>query len=458
MPRSAILCITLGFLAGVLARSLFNLGAAFWFWLALLALAAFFQSYLTAPSRRRLWTATALLCLAAALGVIRFGIKDQSAFAAAVRQAMINQERVTLTGIVAAEPVKRDQNTQLVFQPDRWPIKILLITAPYPKFSYGDRLQIAGKLAPARDFVSAAGRVVRYRDYLAINEIYFQMFEPEARLIGQGGSVVKSVLFRFKHGLADKLALVLPEPESSLVGGLVFGGRQSLGQEWNERFRRVGLSHIVVLSGFNLAVIAAVILRLLRPLPRRWGLPLAGLAIILFTIMTGAEPATVRAAVMALIALLAVGAGRLYAAGRALALAGVVMIAVNPKVLVFDLGFQLSFLATAGLIYLTPRLESKLLFLTKRWGIRDLVATTLAAQLAVLPWLIFRTGQVPWLALPVNLLVLPVVPAAMLFGFLTMLGGFLPGVLAYLAWPAAAGAWLFAKYILTVAAWGALLF
>lgn len=450
MSRRAILCITFGFLAGVLVRSLVDLGDALWFWLALLALAALGQSRLATASRR-LWTALALLCLTAALGVLRFEFKDQSVFAAAVRQATINRERVTLTGIVAAEPAARDQNTQLVFQPDNWPIKILLITAPYPPFAYGDRLKIAGNLAPARDFVSAAGQVVRYRDYLAINEIYFQMFEPAVTPQGRAGSIIKSSLFRWKRSFIEKLNLALPEPESSLLGGLVFGGRQSLGEEWNERFRRVGLSHIVVLSGFNLAVVAAVILRILRPLPRRLRLPLAGLAIILFTIMTGAEPATVRAAVMALIALIAVGTGRLYVAGRALLVAAVLMVVLNPKVLMFDLGFQLSFLAAAGLVYLTPCLEAKLKFITNRLGLRDLLATTLGAQLAVLPWLMVKTGQVPWLALPVNLLVLPVVPAAMLFGFLTMLSGFLPGVLAYLAWPATAGAWLLAAYILFVA-------
>ncbi len=450
--------LAIGFGGGVLGRSLIDLGDGFWLWLALLALLAFCQSHLVSARRERLWTAAGLICLAAAFGVISFEIKDQSAFAAAARQATQNQEHVTLAGTVAAEPAARDQNIQLVFQPDNWPIKILLILPPYPQFVYGDRLKIAGKLAPARDFVSMAGLVVRYRDYLAVNEIYFQMFEPEVAFIGHDGSVVRSSLFRFKRALVEKSIRFLPEPESSLLGGLVFGGRQSLGEEWNERFRRVGLSHIIVLSGFNLAVIAAVILRILRPLPRRWGLPLAGLAIILFTIMTGAEPATVRAAVMALIALLAVGTGRLYIAGRALVLAGLLMVVVNPKVLVFDLGFQLSFLATAGLIYLTPHLEKRLTFLTARSGVRTLVATTLAAQLAVLPWLILKTGQVPWLALPVNLLVLPVVPYAMLFSFLTMAVGFLPGALAGLAWPAAAGAWLLAAYILTIADWGSRLF
>ncbi|MBI2100590.1 MAG: ComEC/Rec2 family competence protein [Candidatus Vogelbacteria bacterium] len=438
-----------GFGTGVISRSFVDLGDAFWFWLALLALVAFFQSHLSAASRCRPWLALALLCLAAALGVIRFEVKDQSAFAAAVRQAAGNQERVTLVGAVVTEPLERDQNRQLVFQPDHWPVKILLITPPYPKFSYGDRLQIVGNLAPARDFVSTGGNLVHYRDYLAVNEIYFQLFEPETMFVGRGGSIIKHSLFRLKRSFIEKLALALPEPESSLVGGLVFGGRQSLGSEWNDHFRRVGLSHIVVLSGFNLAVIAAVILRVLRPLPRRFGLPLAGLAIILFTMMTGAEPATVRAAVMALIALLAVATGRPLAAGRALVLAGILMVVVNPKVLVFDLGFQLSFLATAGLIYLTPRLEKRLLFLTERCGVRALAATTLAAQLAVLPWLILKTGQVPWLALPVNLIVLPAVPYAMFFGFLAML----------LPWPLiAAPAWLLAKYILTIAAWGALLF
>ena len=105
-------------------------------------------------------------------------------------------------------------------------------------------------------------------------------------------------------------------------------------------------------------------------------------------------------------------------------------------------------MATAGLIYLTPRLTSKLKFLPARLGVRDLTATTLAAQLAVLPWLVLKTGQWSWLALPINLLALPVVPYAMLFGFLTIILSFPFGFLA----------WLLSAYILTIADWGARLF
>lgn len=324
-----------------------------------------------------------------------------------------------------------------------------MLVPPYPEFDYGDRLTVTGRLVRIKNFqAEETGRLVAYSNYLAVREIYFQMFDPAVKLLAQEqGRWLKRQLSRLKTVWLERLAQTVPEPEASLLGGLVFGARQSLGREWHERLREVGLVHIVVLSGYNLSAVAAAFLAVfgcLRGVPRRFGLGLAALAVGLFTLMVGAGAATVRAAIMALIALLARATGRTYAVWRALILAALIMIVVNPKVLVFDAGFQLSFLATAGLIHLTPRFEKRLHFVPVTLGLRSLLATTVAAQLAVLPWLLVVAGQLPWLALPANLLVLPVVPAAMLFGFLTAL---LPP-LGGLIWLAAAPAWLLAAYIL----------
>ena len=147
--------------------------------------------------------------------------------------------------------------------------------------------------------------------------------------------------------------------------------------------------------------------------------------------MTGAGAATTRAAIMAIIAMTARNTGRTYAPTLALVFAGFLMILVNPKMLIFDAGFQLSFIATLGLIYFAPIVEKKLLWVTKKFKAREFVAMTISAQIAVLPWLLYKTGNLSIFALPVNLLILGFIPYTMLFGFLAGAVGFVSTILSY---------------------------
>jgi len=160
--------------------------------------------------------------------------------------------------------------------------------------------------------------------------------------------------------------------------------------------------------------------------------------VILFTLLAGAGPAATRAAVMALLALLARATGRVYAATRALAIAGLLMIVWNPTVLLYDLGFQLSFIATLGVIHGPPLLEPYFKRVPAWFGIREIALVTISAQIVVLPLILYATGNLSLFGLPANLLVLPVIPLTMLFGFLAGLLGliYLPfGLLfAYLAY------------------------
>jgi len=441
VSRDAILCITFGFVAGVFARSFFNLGWPLIFLFLLLAVVAVGQSFLARAPRA--WRVAALFFLFFSLGILRFDLKDQSDFV----RTMKRLETTTLSGLIVSEPERRDQKTQLIFRPDHSPVKILLFVSPYPELIYGDRLQVTGRLTRIKNFQSAdTGRTVAYADYLAASEIYDQMFEPKIVLLAHGeGWWLITQLYKLKTVWLGRLAQVMPEPAASLLAGLTLGARESLGTEWTERFRRAGLLHIVVLSGYNLSIVAATILTLLGFLAKRKRLVIAAVAISLFTMMVGAGPATLRACLMAFVALLAQATGRRYRAVWALIIAAFAMIVVNPKVLVFDPGFQLSFLATLGLIVLAPLIGAKLGFI--KWSpARELMAMTLAAQLAVFPWFLWHGIILSPLALPANLLVLPIVPLTMLFGFLTM---FLPS-LAGLIWLVVAPAWLLSTYILAV--------
>ncbi len=438
MSQSAMVCITFGLVAGVLARSFFALGAFFIGLCFLLAALFLIYSRFCLVNNRRIWLTSGLFLLALGAGILRYNLKDESSLASRVE---LSKREVILTGLVVAEPEARDTRAQVIFKPDsdEWS-KIILSLPLYPEFNYGDRFEVTGKLARVKDFTTKDGQLIPYADYLAADEIYFQMFEPKvARLAVGEGSAVKATLFKFKKFLLARLGRALPEPEASLVAGLTLGARASLGVTATDDLRRAGLLHIVVLSGYNLSIVALVILFLLGRFSLRLRLSITALTITLFTLMVAAGPASLRALVMALIVLLAQATGRRAEAGRALITAGLFMIIVNPKVLVFDAGFQLSFLATAGLIYLAPQLTKYFRFVKWSW-LREILTTTTSAQLAVLPWFLYRGLAISPLVLPANLLVLPVVPLAMLFGFLTI-------IFSPFGWIA----WLIAHYILAVA-------
>ena len=217
-----------------------------------------------------------------------------------------------------------------------------------------------------------------------------------------------------KHFFLQRLNANLPQPAAALAAGLTVGAKQSLGDDWSERFSRTGLSHIIVLSGYNLTLIGNWLISVFGFFP-------AALGVVFFALLADASAATARAAIMALIVLTARLTGRLYQAGPALGLAATAMVLWNPWLLVFDLGFQLSVLATAGLIYLAPAIEKKLagrwLWLPTRWGVRDIFITTIATQLAVFPLLLYQTNQISLAAIITNVLILPTIPLAMVLGF-----------------------------------------
>ncbi|MEJ0001625.1 MAG: ComEC/Rec2 family competence protein [bacterium] len=105
--------------------------------------------------------------------------------------------------------------------------------------------------------------------------------------------------------------------------------------------------------------------------------------------------------------------GRTYDIGRALVLAGVLMILANPMLLAYDVSFQLSFLATVAVVFLSPKIEKYFLWVTPRFGLRDIVSVTVAAYLFVLPFILYEMGNLSLVALPANILVLPFVPVTM---------------------------------------------
>lgn len=385
----------------------------------------------------------ALVILAAGLGTLRLAVAEQSQGNPLLDERV--GSKVSAEGVVIDEPDERENNTALMVRfesvgAEVFHDKVLVRTERYPKFHYGDRVRVEGKLERPQSFETDTGRVFDYPQYLAKDGIFYQVnFAKVSLLSAGGGNPLKSTLFSIKDAFLARVSRVIPEPQAGLLGGLVVGAKQSLGKELLDMFRITGIIHIVVLSGFNITIVANFIMRFFGLIFYRRGkegkkgmssLIAGAVSIILFVIMVGASATAVRAGAMALIGLLALATGRTSVITRALILTGFLMVLQNPHILLFDPSFQLSFLATLGLIQLSPRIEARLMRVPKFWGLRTIIAATLATQLFVLPLLLYNTGQFSVVGLLVNLLILPLVPLTMLFGFLTGVVGFISSILS----------------------------
>ncbi len=431
-----------GFVVGVFLRSFADVGAGLP-WLFCLLGAALFVYYLFVsgshvkpdPSydgkererKASLLFLSVFLC-AFGLGVLRYDFAERTAVR--IRFDVRLNTAVTLEGHIVDEPDVRETTTQLILKTEN--IKVLLIVPHEPQFLYGDKVTVSGRLERPKNFADEKTlREVDYVSHLEKDSIFFQMFRPRITLLAHGeGNVIVEKLFAFKNAFIQNINSLIPQPHASLLGGLVVGAKQSLGKELLEDFRTVGVIHIVVLSGYNITIIAYFIEWLFSRLRKNLRLVLAALSMILFALMVGAGATVVRATIMALLVVLARSTGRIYAVTRALLVAGVIMLLHNPKILVFDTSFQLSFLATVGLIYVSPFVEPRVKWITEKWHMREIFVATIATQLFVLPFLMYKTGLFSVVSLPVNLLILSAIPLTMLFGFLAGMAAFLSTLLA----------------------------
>ncbi len=350
-------------------------------------------------------------------------------------------KEVVVKGIISDEPDKRESGVRLTARmeeissggqvlKDNLP-KATISVDFYPEWRYGDYVEFTGVLKKPKNFKTESGREFNYVSYLAKDGIYYEIARPRLKLIERGrGNFVKEALFSVKKSFMEKISKVVPEPEASLLGGLLLGAKESLGKEILDDFRKVGLIHIVVLSGYNITIVAETIMRFFSFLPRTLPIIFGGGSIILFAIMTGGSATVVRASIMSLIVILGKATGRMHNAALTLFIAAFLMLLHNPRILAFDPSFQLSFLATLGLIYLSPVLEKYFHFVSSKWQIKELIVSTVSTQIFVMPLILYNSGDFSAVALPVNLLVLALVPLTMLFGFLTGVWGFISGVVS----------------------------
>lgn len=344
-------------------------------------------------------------------------------------------------GVISEDVDVRTDRQMITVTPDGFHQRVLVTLTKTNAYFYGQRVWLRGKVVEARGFDG-----FDYPGYLERFNTYALMRYPSAIVLREHqGNMLKEGMLRLKAAVVRRAGQVLAEPHGSLLMGILIGARKSLPEDVVANFIATGTSHIIAVSGYNVSVIVGVLGYLAYALGRRRTL-WVGLAVIVgFTVIAGASASVVRAAVMGIVLLLAQTRGRLYAVTPALALAAAGMLFANPKILYWDVGFQLSFAATVGIVYGVPILEKLTQSWPKLWGLKTTMLVTVAAVAATLPLVLLHFGRLSVVALVVNVLILPFVPLVMLLGAFVVLPWVGAGV-GYLLW-------FPLEYILRVTSW-----
>jgi competence protein ComEC len=444
-----LIYLTLAWTVGILLAREAGLGPIAW-------LACFGFGLVLFLARRRLpgVRLAPLLLIAATLGGGRYLLSCPSVGPRVL--SYYNDHGVAeLQGFVSAEPSLRSTYTQLEVSTEGLEVagvrhtvegKAVLSVPSYLSFEYGDRVRIVGQLETPpllSDF--------DYREYLASRGVYSAIRRPQvSTLEGMRGSVVLRAVYRAKSALRGIIEALMPEPEAGLLNGILLGLGHTLPDDLAEAFRTTGLSHIIVISGFNISLVAQAVMASGRRWMHRWAAVVTSvLAVVLYTVLVGPSAPVLRATMMGGLFLLAPLVGRRSHALTSLAAATLVMSAFNPLIL-WSVSFQLSFAATVALLVVEPVLARQV----THWAIhgasvdrptawlgalRDVLLSTWAAQMVTLPILWYHFRQVSIIAPLANLLVLPLQPIILSWGWAAMVLAalWLPlgRVVGWLIWP-----------------------
>jgi len=444
-----LVSIGIGWLMGIWAASAFALPSSV-FLIALVVPIAGLALWRGDPRARFLWIAMLVMLLGGLRAASTRPIFEENSVA-----AHNDGGPVALVGVVDDYPDRRDTFVNLrlraetLASPDSDPAHVegvVLVRAdPLGDYRYGDRLEVTGYLQTPPEFPSFS-----YRDYLAAKGIHSIVDRPRIERIARDqGSPIFAALWGLKDRARETIAAILPEPQSALLTGILLGDDSGLPESVKNEFRATGTSHIVAISGYNFVILLTLAsVPAIRLFGRRRAVPILLLAVLGYTLLVGASASVVRAAIMGALTLTATYLGRQTAALNSVFVAAIFMTLLDPFTL-GDVGFQLSFAATLGLVIYTRPIQNAVerglarLFnaaaAKKIVGVLgDAVLVTLAAQVTTLPILVVTFRQISILTLLVNALVLPAQSGVMVFGGAALLAGmiFLPlgQIIGWAAW------------------------
>lgn len=279
--------------------------------------------------------------------------------------------------------------------------KLLVRASLYPQLHYGDSIRISGNL---KSKLLANGKTVLI--------MYFPKIEVKE---GEKNVLLATVSF-IRQKITALFLKTLPPTSASLLLGIVFGIRENIPKEFANKLQEQGVLHVTAASGMNVSMVAGFLTYVFALfLKRQYAVVASIFGICFYALLAGLSPSIIRASIMGILAFSSQILGRERFALYSLLMAAYVMLFASP-ILIFDLGFQLSFMATMGLISIRSLFEKfRWINILKRSIIGESLVTTISAQTATLPILIGNFGYSP-LSIIVNGLVLLMIPTLMVLG------------------------------------------
>lgn len=330
--------------------------------------------------------------------------------------AYIPEGTYTVTGQVHALEKKTDQiqaivsNVQLddILLTDR----LLIFLPAFSQIQIGDSIRYTGSVSQPEPFEGFA-----YDRYLATKGVYAVSFLSHQPIVLVSETTFATQVYTWREEFIERIDRIFGQPHGALLAGLLIG-EQRFSPGWKEIFLKTGTTHIVAASGYNVAIVTIITFGLLTRLRirRQYAFGFLIIAILGYVLFSGGDAPVLRAGIMGICILSAKQIGRRSFPLNALLLTACVMLCLNPLLLRDDSGFQLSFLSTMGLIYLSPHIEKSFLWIPTSWSIRESCVSTISATIAALPVLLLSFGRFSLLGIVANLLILPWIPLIMLTG------------------------------------------
>jgi len=367
-----------------------------------------------------------------------------------LRNSIDSEEKISLTGQIVREPDTRENNIKILVFVEKKDAKILITTGRYSGYQYGDKLEIKGFLKNPEVFEG-----FNYKDYLGTKGVSFVMYYPEIKVLEKNqGNFMFAGALSFKNKIRETINSALSPPQSSIFGAVILGDKSQISDIWKQKLNIAGVRHITCVSGMHIIILSGILMSLgiSFGLWRGQAFYFALFFLALFILMVGAPSSAVRAGIMGSAFLFSQKIGRQNSGGRILILAAALMLFQNPLLLKSDVGFQLSFLATAGIIYLMPIFQNwfkKIPNLTTL-PLKNLLAMTLSAQVFTLPILIYNFGYISSIAPITNILIVPLLPYIMIFGFVFITAGI---IWQPLGWLFSIPLWLLLTYVIKIIDW-----
>lgn len=465
MTSSKVLfCLCISFIAGIFLGSIVKIPQIVSWGFLISGVLMIFISFWLVPTSKFNFGVWGFCILFLVLGIIRFQISEFTITDDSLSRFNDNPEKITLVGEVSHEPDVRDTFQKLKVHPVKFALGdvppqaeqfnwvkientesvVLVTTGRYPEYKYLDTIEITGKLKTPGIFDN-----FNYKNYLLKDGIYSVMDYPNIQLLSNKHQynvfsfLYEKVLF-IKEKLLESLDMHFSPPQNTMLQGIVFGNDNNMPKDTKDKFNTTGLSHLTAVSGSNIVILISVLMAFLLWLGfwRHQAFYFAVIVIWVYIIMIGFPASGVRAAMMGCVALLAQNLGRQNTTSRIIVMVGALMLLQNPLLLFYDISFQLSFLASLGIIHFKPLVDILLGNMMKKGpfdsahgkfkGFLDIISITLAAQIFTLPIIVYNFGNISLVSLVTNVLVLPIIPLLTILGFLVSCAGVFSTILGFI--------------------------